>query len=309
MVERTNEYLKDFSESRYLELNPDVSDAVKGVRFSSGWDHYLRYGIYEERAGKPARVPSKMRRLKKSNHLPVPPPNLRKRVHGTDDLESFDTMGRAIAINLGLAIKAASIKFGPPEFLPRFLQGLLPRRRCSILDFGCGCGRALAWFKRLYEFENFYGADIDCEAISWCQKEVPQVGTFICNDPNPPLPLPDECFDFIYAISVFTHLPEDMQFAWLEELNRVAKRGSYLILTVHGKDLFPKKDAPKRRQFEEDGFFYAVGDGTEGLPDFYQTAFHTQDYIRSRWNKYFEIKNIINRGLMDYQDLVICMKR
>ncbi len=303
MAHKKNKFIKDFDESKYLELNPDVSEAVENVRFSSGWGHYLSFGIYEDRPGKPANISEKILRLVEENQLPCPPPKLRTRVHGQGDLESFNRIGRAVAINLELAMQSASIKLRPSSLLAPFL----PRRRYSILDFGCGCGRTLSWFQRLHEHDTFYGTDIDNEAISWCKKEMSHIGTFICNDVNPPLPLPDEYFDFIYSISVFTHLPEDMQFAWLEELNRVAKRGSYLILTTHGEDLFPK-DIPEKDEFEKLGFYYAVGEGTEGLPNFYQTAYHTKEYVRNKWSKYFKIKDIINRGLLDYQDIVVCMK-
>jgi len=41
----------------------------------------------------------------------------------------------------------------------------------------------------------------------------------------PPMSYEDNMFDFVYSISIFTHLPEDMQFAWLQELQRITKPG------------------------------------------------------------------------------------
>jgi hypothetical protein len=35
----------------------------------------------------------------------------------------------------------------------------------------------------------------------------------------------NEQFDLIYAISVFTHLTEDLQHSWLNELGRVKRGG------------------------------------------------------------------------------------
>jgi hypothetical protein len=48
---------------------------------------------------------------------------------------------------------------------------------------------------------------------------------------------------------------------------------------------------------------------TEGLPDFYQTAFHTHEYVQREWNKYFEIVNIKTKGIGQHQDAVLVRKR
>lgn len=40
---------KEYSEGDYLELNPDVAQAVKEGKFTSGIDHYLQYGFLENR--------------------------------------------------------------------------------------------------------------------------------------------------------------------------------------------------------------------------------------------------------------------
>lgn len=39
----------EYNEGEYLELNPDVADAVKKGTFVSGIDHYLQYGFSENR--------------------------------------------------------------------------------------------------------------------------------------------------------------------------------------------------------------------------------------------------------------------
>ncbi|MCU7842065.1 MAG: hypothetical protein KZQ94_22180, partial [Candidatus Thiodiazotropha sp. (ex Troendleina suluensis)] len=78
-----------------------------------------------------------------------------------------------------------------------------------------------------------------------------------------------------------------------------------------GTDLhhFELRNLRYKRQLGKDGFFYSVGNGTEGLPDFYQTTFHTDAYIHEQWSKYFEIERILKKGIMSHQDLVICKNR
>ena len=39
----------EYNEGEYLELNPDVAQAVKNGVFTSGIDHYLQYGFNDNR--------------------------------------------------------------------------------------------------------------------------------------------------------------------------------------------------------------------------------------------------------------------
>jgi len=293
-MKNTQNLLADFNESTYLQLNPDVLEAVQRGGFSSGWEHYILHGLNENRPGKPNKISKKVKLLLENNTpLPSPPPNLRVRVHGDEDLANFNKIGKVVSLDIELAIQSAAIQLDD---------------HCSIFDFGCGCGRVLRWFHRLYENSNFYGTDIDNEAISWCRENISHIGNFSCNELYPPLPFKNEFFDFVYCISIFTHLPEDMQFVWLEELQRITKKDSFLFLTVHGEELFPKSLRDIKKKFEENGFYYFIGDGTKGLPSFYQTSFHTEKYIRNQWSKFFEIKKIIRRGIANRQDLILCVR-
>lgn len=43
--------MTDFNETEYLSLYPDVAAAVKAGAFTSGYAHYVKYGLAEGRAG------------------------------------------------------------------------------------------------------------------------------------------------------------------------------------------------------------------------------------------------------------------
>jgi hypothetical protein len=62
-------------------------------------------------------------------------------------------------------------------------------------------------------------------------------GQFSSNGLRPPLRHSDGLFDFVFSISLFTYLPEDMIFEWLDELRRVTKTGGLVALSVHGVEL------------------------------------------------------------------------
>jgi len=292
MSETTNSS-SSFDESAYLRLNPDVAEAVNNLSFPSGWSHYITHGYYENRPGVSPEGHRKAQSILE-NHAkgPVPPEKLRNRVHGDTDLLHFEVAGKLISNDIHTTI-SEYITLGEEH---------------HIFDFGCGSARVMRYFHNLASDSQFFGTDVDGEAISWCQQNLGEIGTFEVNGRLPPLPFDDAFFDFVYSISVFTHLPEEMQFQWLHELRRVTKPGGYLLLTAHGQDLCRGVSNDIQRQFQKEGFYYVVGTGTEGLPEFYQTSFHKPGYIREQWGKIFEITKVVERGVMFRQDLILCRK-
>lgn len=284
MATATNPFA-DFDEERYLAANPDIRDAVIGGIVSSGLAHYRRFGRHEQRAGspllgnRPAYRPLNV----------IPPGALRERVTGVSDDVSFDLGGRSICDDILDAAMTYQISLG---------------RDTQVLDFGCGCGRVLRHFAPQCP-AKIDGVDIDAEAIEWCRANLSAAAAFHQNPEWPPLPFESARFDFIYSVSVFTHLPEAMQKAWLTELCRVAKPGAWLLLSVHAPDLMPVGNLVAAKQIKERGFCYLRNEATSGLPDFYRTAYHAESYIRSEWGKLFQIEALIRHGMNDHQDLVV----
>ncbi len=226
---------------------------------------------------------------KLGDDLTTPPGKLRARVHGDESQEEFIRVGKLLSYNIFSSVVSLAEKTGGNQ----------------ILEFGCGCGRVISHLSGLLLNNQFFGTDIDQEAITWCNNNLSTVAEFTANDAYPPLPFEDSFFDVVYSISVFTHLPEEMQFLWLEELKRVTRKGAYLLITTHGEELAP---ARIRKQMSKHGFHYGVSEGTDGLPDFYQTTFHTENYIRRHWSSYFAIVKIVKKGILVHQELVICRR-
>jgi cyclopropane fatty-acyl-phospholipid synthase-like methyltransferase len=218
----------------------------------------------------------------------IPPASLRKRVHGSEDQASFELVGKTVAQDLLEVIK------------PR----LQLESQSNILDFGCGCGRIMSYFDK--GSASIYGTDIDAEAIAWCKGNLAGLASFTVNSEWPPLAFEDNFFDLIISISIFTHLPEDMQLAWLSELKRVAKPGALVLLSIHGEHLIPNDARGHKEQILRDGHIYTKGAVTEGLPDFYQTTHHSEQYINKHWSEFFKIEGILTRRINNHQDLVLC---
>lgn len=179
----------------------------------------------------------------------------------------------------------------------------------SILDFGCGCGRTIIPLSFLVPPGKLSGTDIDAEAIGWLKTNYAGFKDLDVNNHAPPTKHAAGQFDFIYSISIFTHLPEEIQRSWLTELSRILKPGGYGIFTTHGENHFVHLSAADRKKLLEHGFHYSDLGATEGLPDFYRASFQTPAYIRREWAQYFEVLAVYERGICQNQDAVLVRKR
>ena len=210
----------------------------------------------------------------------LPPAELRYRVSSSPDAQNFITIGKKCAADIESALRKVGCDLAKLE---------------RILDFGCGCGRTLIHMKELAPHAQFDGTDIDARAIDWCKEHL-RFATFKVGQASPPTEYAPDSFDFIYAISVFTHLDAPYQFQWLEELRRIAKPGGVLLLTVDSS-LAGEKDFVFQRSYE-DGLF----------PAWYQNAFHSEKYVRENFGRYFEVIGYLPRGMNEHQDVVLLRK-
>lgn len=289
-----------FDEALYLQLNDDVATAVRVGEIASGWEHFFAYGIFEGRPGSPLGI-------EPQNRFSTPPVHLRKRVHGDTSESSFLLDGQKIALDLDDAVARLDYQFPP---------------NAEALDFGCGCGRVLSWLRLFRPAFRYTGSDIDAEAVMWCMQNLP-FGTFLHSPSRPPTKFADSHFDFVFSVSVFTHLPEQLQFMWLDELRRITKPGGYLALSIasetafddwmarrEGRNFLRRMIAVRKngRELKARGFTYGIATRTAGLPAFYRAAFHSHAYVKEHWSRFFSIHNVIPRGINEHQDLVICRR-
>ncbi|MBI5929662.1 MAG: class I SAM-dependent methyltransferase [Chloroflexi bacterium] len=233
---------------------------------------------------------------------PMPSPYLRYRVSGNYHIQLFHESGRGSRNDFENALKGVGKSFNDFH---------------SILDFGAGCSRIMRWMQDLSQHAELYGTDIDAKAIRWSKRHIP-FAKFGVNQGLPPLNYPDGKFDLVYSHSVFTHLNEEYQDAWLAELKRVTKPGAVLLLTVHGDNAWQGfyesgKEHPGMAEhvasYEKNGCHFVHDDEWTGVfPDFYHSMFHQKRYIMEHWAKYFTILNYLEQGMLNYQDMVVLQR-
>jgi SAM-dependent methyltransferase len=217
------------------------------------------------------------RRERVPDGLPVPPLKLRARVWGEyADIRLFLEREGQIARLLDVLTQCGA---RVEEFE-------------SILDFGCGAGRAVRQFPNLKERlpkAKIYGTDINPSQISWCSRNLP-FAQFKLNAAQPPLDFLEEMFDFIYTFSVFTHLPESHQLDWLNEMWRVLKPGGYFLLTTCGDSYFETLNEDEKKRFRAGQLVIRHGE-LAGSPTDYNDciAFHPVEHVEQKLADGFEV--------------------
>jgi len=114
------------------------------------------------------------------------------------------------------------------------------------------------------------------------------------------------------AFLVLTHLDEELQFAWLAELERLVGPEGIVILTVQGQREAQRLLAPDDFQkFAAKGFLYrrTLDPSVEGMPDFYQVTYHRSDYVQRMWTEWLEPIGSIRHGSMYTQEAVVLRKQ
>jgi SAM-dependent methyltransferase len=209
-----------------------------------------------------AEIGSRLRRERAPDGLPIPPARLRFLSIATTKVPHFLVDGERIARTISEMLAQAGCEL---------------ERVDALLDFGVGAGRIVRYWRELPG--EVHGSDVNPEFVRWCARHLP-FGRFVRNEPVPPLPYADGSFDVVYAVSVFTHLTEELQFLWADELRRVLRRGGHLLFTTHGEAF-----ARSRLEASElDRFLNGelVVRGADAVYTNACSAFHPASYVRDR---------------------------
>jgi ubiquinone/menaquinone biosynthesis C-methylase UbiE len=102
----------------------------------------------------------------------------------------------------------------------------LNTRTLNWLDVGCGQGDLLRAARE--DFKSVTGCDPSEQMLGFCPdfavKHQPSMDR---------LPFEDSTFDFVTAVCVYHHVPEDRRLALTQEMRRVSKAGGVLCIIEH----------------------------------------------------------------------------
>ncbi len=200
-----------------------------------------------------------------SRAVPIPKPELAARLGGA--VEDYEYIGRAHR-----------------QYLEMELPADWSFENKRVLDFGCGTGRTLATFVRDGVPAEFVGCDIHAESLAWATSSLSPPCSFVVCEDGSPLPLPDSHFDFVYAMSVFTHITGQWSH-WLSELHRVMRPEALAVISVLGPAIAPTIIG---RDWDERIGMASVNlhkDWAVGGPD----VLLAEWWVREHWGRAFEI--------------------
>ncbi len=208
--------------------------------------------------------------------LPIPPPQLWHRWGAT--VEEYLSEGASDAAAIvdtlgGIGVAADALD--------------------RVLDFGCAEGRVLRFFPRARDSVR-WGVDINAERITWAQQHLSPPLLFATTTTAPHLPFEDASFDFVYSLSVFTHI-SDLADAWFLEILRILRPGGHVWLTIHDRhsveillgrygDRSIHMVKVLRRLDEETGLLSRDWVYFTVLADPAAQVFHDADYLVSKWS-------------------------
>jgi glycosyltransferase involved in cell wall biosynthesis/SAM-dependent methyltransferase len=160
------------------------------------------------------------------------------------------------------------------------------------LDFGCSSGRVVRALQAVYPQAEWHGADPNEGAIEWGRAHLPEID-FIVSPQDPPLPYEDGAFDFVVAISIWSHYGEQAALRWLDEMHRIVAPGGRFVFSTHGLHSVrfyaeqgmrsTTQSAQIRRALYRSGYWYKPEFGEDGdwgvaHPE-WGTAFFTPEWL------------------------------
>jgi SAM-dependent methyltransferase len=158
----------------------------------------------------------------------------------------------------------------------------------SWLDFGCGYGRVVRFLVERAPAEKVWASDVIEEAVDFCAAEfgvhpAPSRGALVDVD------LPRR-FDFLYAISVITHLDEENSGVFLRRLGEWLAPDGLVLFTTHGQwslehlgyygETYDARRAEIERGVHEQGFAFVPYHHYSGND--YGMTWHSVDYVKAR---------------------------
>lgn len=152
---------------------------------------------------------------------------------------------------------------------------------------------------------NLYGVDYNADLLKWSRKYL-TFAKYEVNNLTSRLKFNDAMFDFVYVISVFTHLSKELQFFWMDELKRILKPGGILLITVHGITRMHQLSKIQQQQFLAGNLIIAgqLFSGTNLC-----STYHPEQYVKKVFAKDFELLDFLSGGARDAnQDMYLFRK-
>lgn len=287
-----------FDEQLYLSRYADVYEAVEAGAFPSGYAHYLTYGKAEGRDGS-----------KELRHTP-PTVSSGKAFEMTPELaaiakeqgarfsvsaaihESDYILAYVINYFKNLKPESDSARLGLTQYFEKGREDALHVEEVirklhfsespALLEFAAGFGRVT---RHLVKFD-LTAADIHDQALLFLEAEIG--ARTIPSAISPELmPRAPRQFDFIFVLSLFSHLPDKLFGPWLSRLSDMLSPRGFLMFTTHGEAAAEKSQPLADALDKELGFGYLPHSDQHDLSsDIYGSTIATHTYVSEQVRRF-----------------------
>jgi SAM-dependent methyltransferase len=182
------------------------------------------------------------------------------------------------------------------------------------LDFGCGYGRVLRLLVARVPPDRVYAADVTREGVDFCASEFGVRPIHLDREPAA-LKLPE--VDFVYAISIVTHLTAEDAKETLRVLGKTLKPGGIALFTTHGRrsleliERYGEQYVALRNELtervQEHGVAFVAY--PYALKDDYGMTWHSEAYVRRTMAElhdgHLELLLFEPHGLDRHQDVFV----
>lgn len=174
----------------------------------------------------------------------------------------------------------------------------------KILDWGCGVSRVTM---HLHKFigtnTEIYGCDINQEMIAFDKTNFTDI-SFSVIPYVPPTNYSNSFFDFVYALSVFTHIEASLQKQWIEEIHRILNDEGLFLFTTHGSSFISKLLPEEKKLLDKNGSFTKQ---FQKKGHRMMTTYNSKEAFAKTMQPYFEVKEF-RQGSNGEQDFWIARK-
>jgi Methyltransferase domain len=157
--------------------------------------------------------------------------------------------------------------------------GKSPTDKPSLLEFASGYGCLTRHFEKYLPGARTASCDIHSEAINFIEKSFGQRA--IVSNAQPELLAVNEEFDFVFALSFFSHMPRSTWSRWLVSLYSRVAPGGALIFTTQG--LKTGREYMGNPEIPADGFWFKAESEQKDLDtaEYGQTVV-TREFVSSQ---------------------------
>lgn len=170
----------------------------------------------------------------------------------------------------------------------------------AVLEFAAGFGRVTRHLTKL----DLTASDIHDQALRFLQTEIGAAAIPSAISPEL-MPVSSKPFDFIFVLSLFSHLPDKLFGPWLSRLSDMLSPGGFLMFTTHGEAAADKSPLLKEALDIETGFGYLpYSDQLDIGADIYGSTIATHAYVSEQVRRFTKtrVRSFSSAAWWDLQD-------